>query len=343
MGQLLYPLEYAVAWIMVNFHGLLTAVGLPSASGWTWALSIVGLVVVIRIILIPLFVKQIKASRGLQLIQKKYKGKTDPESRQAMTQETMALYKESGTNPLASCLPILLQAPVFFALFRVLNEYVRNSKPIGPLTSQLAAEADNSSIFGATLSSTFMSSGSNINVKIITVVLIILMSASTFTTQRQLMMKNMPASALDNPFAKQQKLLLYILPLVFAVSGVNFPIGVLLYWLTTNVWSMGQQFYVIRRMPAPGSPAEQALMERRRRKGKIPAAEDVVAGEVTSAPEPEQPTTPVSGQRQQPRRQNRSKRTTRPAGGATPKPGGKPASKPSGKPANPGSSTPPGR
>src|SRR3954470_19919213 len=270
MGQLLYPLEYAVAWIMVNFHSALTAIGLPSASGWTWAMSIVGLVIVIRIILIPLFVKQIKASRGLQLIQpemqkiqKKYKGKTDPESRQAMTQETMALYKESGTNPLASCLPILLQAPVFFALFRVLNQYVRNSQPIGPLTAKLAAEADNSSIFGATLSSTFMTSGSNINVKIITVVLIILMSASTFTTQRQLMMKNMPASALDNPFAKQQKLLLYVLPLVFAVSGVNFPIGVLLYWLTTNVWSMGQQFYVIRRNPAPGSPAAEALERRK--------------------------------------------------------------------------------
>ena len=94
------------------------------------------------------------------------------------------------------------------------------------------------------------------------------MSATTFTTQRQLMMKNMPASALDNPFAQQQKLLLYVLPVVFAVSGVNFPIGVLIYWLTTNVWSMGQQFYVIRRMPAPGSPAEKALAERRKKRGK---------------------------------------------------------------------------
>src|SRR3954470_24951434 len=156
MGKLLYPLESAAAWIMVHFHSVLTAIGLPSASGWTWALSIVGLVIVIRIILIPLFVKQIKASRGLQLIQpemqkiqKKYKGKTDPESRQAMTQETMALYKESGTNPFASCLPIILQAPIFFALFRVLNQNVRNSIPIGPLTTELATSADNSTIFGA--------------------------------------------------------------------------------------------------------------------------------------------------------------------------------------------------
>jgi YidC/Oxa1 family membrane protein insertase len=301
--KILYPLEYAVAWITVQFHALWTAVGLPAESGWTWALSIIGLVVVIRIILIPLFVKQINASRGLQLIQpqvqaiqKKYKGKSDPESRQAMTQETMALYKESGTNPLASCLPMLLQAPIFFALFRVLNEYVAKSGEIGPLTKTLATQAQRSTLLGAPLSSTFL--GAQVtSTKIITIVLIVLMSATTFTTQRQLMMKNMPAAALDNPFAKQQKMMLYILPLVFAVSGVNFPIGVLLYWLTTNLWSMGQQFYVIRRMPAPGSPAEQALLARRRRKDGEPEVAAVVVAVANT------------GQRQQPKRQPRQKRT----------------------------------
>jgi YidC/Oxa1 family membrane protein insertase len=306
MGKILYPLEYAVAWLMVQWHALLSFIGLPEASGLTWALSIVGLVIVIRIILIPLFVKQIKASRGLQLIQPemkkiqaKYKGKSDPESRQAMTQETMALYKETGTNPFASCLPIILQAPIFYALFRVLNTYVRNSREIGPLTKELSRQADHSTLFGAPLSSTFMNAEGNLNVKVITIILIILMSASTFTTQRQLMMKNMPAAALDNPFAKQQKMLLYVLPVVFAVSGVNFPIGVLLYWFTTNVWSMGQQFYVIRRMPAPGSPAERALQERRRKHGRAPLE---VATDEEATP------VPSSGQRVQPKRQARSKR-----------------------------------
>jgi YidC/Oxa1 family membrane protein insertase len=306
MGKILYPLEYAVAWLMVQWHALLSFIGLPEASGLTWALSIVGLVIVIRIILIPLFVKQIKASRGLQLIQPemkkiqaKYKGKSDPESRQAMTQETMALYKRTGTNPFASCLPIILQAPIFYALFRVLNTYVRNSREIGPLTKELSRQADHSTLFGAPLSSTFMNAEGNLNVKIITVILIILMSASTFTTQRQLMMKNMPAAALDNPFAKQQKMLLYVLPVVFAVSGVNFPIGVLLYWFTTNVWSMGQQFYVIRRMPAPGSPAELALQERRRKHGRAP---------LEAATDEEATPVPSSGQRVQPKRQARSKR-----------------------------------
>jgi YidC/Oxa1 family membrane protein insertase len=316
MGKILYPLEYAVAWLMVQWHTLLSFVGMPEESGLTWALSIVGLVIVIRIILIPLFVKQIKASRGLQLIQPemkkiqaKYKGKTDPESRQAMTQETMALYKETGTNPFASCLPIILQAPIFYALFRVLNTYVRNSREIGPLTSDLARQADHSTLFGAPLSSTFMHAEGNLNVQIITIILIILMSASTFTTQRQLMMKNMPAAALDNPFAKQQKMLLYVLPVVFAVSGVNFPIGVLLYWLTTNVWSMGQQFYVIRRMPAPGSPAERALLERRRKHGRGAPLELETDEDAT-------PAVP-SGQRVQPKRQARSKRGAK-AGDGTP-------------------------
>jgi YidC/Oxa1 family membrane protein insertase len=316
MSQILYPLEWVVAWIMVAFHTVLSAIGMPEASGWTWALSIVGLVIVIRIILIPLFVKQIKASRGLQLIQpevkkiqEKYKGKTDQASRQAMTQETMALYKERGTNPFASCLPILLQAPIFFALFRVLNGLegiaAGRNDPIGPMTQELAAQAEASTIFGAQLSDTFLNSDTTAT-KILTVVLIILMSATTFTTQRQLMMKNMPASALDNPFAQQQKLLLYILPIVFAVSGVNFPIGVLIYWLTTNVWSMGQQFYVIRRMPAPGSPAEKALAERRKKRGKpMPGAELASPNGVAKDAEIEKPV----AKRVQPKKQPRSKRT----------------------------------
>src|ERR687886_918156 len=274
---LLSPLEYAVAAIMVAFHTVLSTIGLPADSGWTWALSIVGLVVVIRILLIPLFVKQIRASRQMQLIQpqmkkiqEKYKGKTDTASRQAMQQETMALYRESGTNPFSSCLPILLQSPIFFALFRVLNG-IPQRKTIGPLNATLVEQADQAKLFGAQLSDTFMHANTGAT-RVLTVVLIILMSLTTFTTQRQLMTKNMPASALDNPFAKQQKLLLYILPIFFAVSGINFPIGVLLYWLTTNVWSMGQQFYVIRRMPAPGSPAEQALLECRRDRAAPAAA-----------------------------------------------------------------------
>jgi YidC/Oxa1 family membrane protein insertase len=146
------------------------------------------------------------------------------------------------------------------------------------------------------------------------------MSATTFTTQRQLMMKNMPASALDNPFAKQQKVLLYLMPIFFAISGVNFPIGVLIYWTVTNIWSMCQQFYVIRRMPAPGSLAEKALQERRRKRGK-PVEEFTVKGLDTTPAEQSETPQKTSGQRQQPKKGKKRKGQARPSGGPTqPKP-----------------------
>src|SRR5450759_1156676 len=192
LDTVLAPLEWVIAWLMVSFHSAFSFIGLPKDSGFTWALSIVGLVIVIRIVLIPLFVKQIHASRRMQLIQpemqkiqKKYKGKTDPESRQAMTQETMGLYKRTGTNPFSSCLPILLQSPVFFALFRVLNNLaaIANGKhsTIGPLDATLAYQAQHSTIFGASLSAAFVHANGQLATQVVTVVLIILMSASTFT------------------------------------------------------------------------------------------------------------------------------------------------------------------
>jgi len=310
---LLYPIMVAVAWIMVQFHTLLTAIGLDPASGAAWGLSIVGLVIVIRIALIPLFVKQIKASRGMQMlspemqaIQKKYKGKSDPASREAMSRETMELYKKHGTNPFASCLPILAQSPIFFALFRVLyslpqlsaGTYPKSS--IGPLDAATAGQVEHATIFGAPLSGYFMSKDGGTNVKIVTIVLIVAMSLTTFLTQRQLTMKNMPPAALEGPMAQQQKMLLYLMPLIFAFSGVNFPIGVLLYWTTTNLWSMGQQFYTIRRMPAPGSAAEAAMKARKSRKSHQSGIELAVADAPVIDDKPR-------GQRVQPKRKDRVK------------------------------------
>ena len=310
--QLIHPIQWVVAWIMVRFHDLLTAIGLDPAGGAAWSLSIVGLVVVIRIILIPLFVKQIKAMRGMQVIQPemrkiqaKYKGKNDPASRQAMQQEMMALYRSSGTNPMASCLPILLQSPIFFALFHTLNG-IGQGKTVGAMDATLVDQADNATIFGSKLSSIFLRSWGtgDWNTIVLTAVMIVLMSLSQFVTQRQLMAKNTSSAANDNnPFAQQQKMMLYVLPVIFAVSGVNFPVGVLLYWLTTNVWSMGQQFYVIRRMPNPGSLAEKELAERRARRAArrgqvLPEASTgtTAIAEHTSA------SMPVRRQRQQPKR-----------------------------------------
>jgi YidC/Oxa1 family membrane protein insertase len=319
-NTLLYPIKFGEAWVMYGWHWLFDKMGLNGdLAGWAWALSIVGLTVVVRILLIPLFVRQIHSSRRMQLIQpemqkiqKKYKGKRDPESQKAQQAEIMDLYRRTGTNPFSSCLPILIQSPFFFALFQLLNNLKAiaegKSPAIGPITQQVAQQIESSTIFGAKLSDSFVTANGNLNVQVLTVVLIILMSATTFTTQYQLMRKNMPQAALDNPFAKQQKVLLYLMPIFFAISGINFPIGVLIYWLTTNVWTMGQQFYVIRNMPAPGSEAERRRRQRLERKGKQ-VDELVVPGLVPDdAVVPDD--APKSGQRQQPKGKKRAKTTT---------------------------------
>jgi YidC/Oxa1 family membrane protein insertase len=315
---LLWPLMVAVAWIMTTLHRVLTWLGLESGSGVTWMLSIVGLVLIMRTLLIPLFVRQIRAARGMQMLspelqalQKKYKGRSDPASREAMSRETMELYRKHGTNPLSSCMPILAQSPIFFALFRVLNSlgdvadgtFSRDS--IGTLTRRLAQEAESATIFEAPISARFMAADATTSIKVVAVVLILLMSVTTFTTQKQLTQKNMPASALQGPMAQQQKMLMYLMPVVFALSGVNFPIGVLIYWSTTNLWTMGQQFYVIRRNPTPGSEAERRLKERRREKA---AKRGIVLPEEVVEPEKSK------GQRQQPVRKDRAR--TRPPGAA---------------------------
>lgn len=332
LDLLLWPFTWLVSSILAGFHWILAAIGMPDTNGLTWALCIVGLVIVLRLLLMPLFVRQIHSQRRMQLIQpelmkiqKKYKGKKDDLSRQKMQEETFALYKRHGTNPFASCLPILAQMPFFFALFRILNsipQIADGSKEIpGFFTAELAQAMNESTILGAQLSSSFLHSDDT-SAKILSIVLIIAMSVTTFTTQHQLMRKNMPASALDNPMARQQKVLLYALPLIFAVTGVNFPLGVLIYWTVSNLWTMCQQFYVIRRMPAPGSPAEKALEQRRLAKGKpvtkmqlTPSSEetDEADGSGDSAIGGSG-TAHRGGQRVQPRSKKRKKSGNRPKG-----------------------------
>src|SRR6187551_3437905 len=155
------PLYYAISVVLVGFHELFSTF-LDASGGASWALSIIGLTLVIRTALIPLFVKQIKSSRNMQLIQPKVKElqKKYGHDRERLAQETMKLYKESGTNPFASCLPILLQMPIFFALFRLLNHHAANSDGIFFLTDDLAESFGNAELFGTVpLSATFLDSG----------------------------------------------------------------------------------------------------------------------------------------------------------------------------------------
>ena len=275
--SILDPLYFAVSWVVVNFHNLLTPF-FGTDSGVSWSLAIVGLVIVIRILLIPLFVKQIKSQRALtalqpqmKAIQTKYK-----DDRQKQSEELMKLYKEHKTNPLASCFPILAQAPIFFALFQVLNGLGKTPpRGYGVLEGEttLLASAANAKFFGAPISETFLGTDSTV-VRIVTICLIAFMSATTFTTQRQLMVKGMPKmDSKNNMMLQQQKIMLYLFPVIFAVSGVNFPVGVLIYWSTTNLWTWGQQYYVIKRNPTPGSPAFEELQKKKAEKLGMTVAE----------------------------------------------------------------------
>ena len=296
MDFILNPLYTAVSWVLVTFHDLLAFTNNPNLQ---WSLGIIALVILIRIILIPLFVKQIKSQRALTAlaphmkeIQKKYK-----DDRQKQSEEMMKLYKEHKTNPLASCFPILAQAPIFFALFTVLNGIGKNP-PVkhGVLTQNDVVSAANATFFGAPISQTFL--GTDITVvKVVTVILIAFMSLTTFTTQRQLMLKGMPKmDSSNNMMLQQQKIMLYAFPVIFAISGVNFPIGVLIYWSTTNLWTWGQQYYVIKRNPTPGSPAFEELERKKRKKnGVLESPQDEVI----------EPIEDLKGQRSQPKKKKK--------------------------------------
>jgi YidC/Oxa1 family membrane protein insertase len=211
---------------------------------------------------------------------------------------------------------MLIQMPFFFALFQVLSGISAakdQGAGIGAMSHEQVVQFDASSIFGAPLSAVLLRNDSgNVAVTILTIVMILAMTASQFITQKQIMAKNMSEEAMASPFMRQQKMMLYILPIVFGVGGINFPIGVLIYWTTTNLWTMGQQFFVIRRMPTPGSPAAKALAERRAAKG-LPAlpilggkkvdveTADAAAAAAAAAAE-------ARGQRTQPQRKNRKKK-----------------------------------
>lgn len=309
MDTILGPLYDVVSWIIVQFHSFYSLI-FDQDSGWAWGLSIVSLVVLIRICLIPLFVKQIKSTRNMQALQPRMKAIQEryKSDKQRQSEEMMKLYKETGTNPLSSCLPILAQSPFFISLYQVLN-HIANNRTVGVIDQSLLDSARNAHIFGAPLSVKFMDSASKVeslgasltDVRIVTITMIVLMSASQFFTQRQLMTKNVDLTV-KTPFMQQQKMLMYVFPIMFAVFGINFPVGVLVYWLTTNVWTMGQQMFVIRRNPTPGSVAFKARQERLRASGKLKEEPAEVAAKEAAET--------ARANRQQPKRQTKAQRST---------------------------------
>jgi len=305
--DLLWPVKWVIEALLVGFHWLFSTISGQPNAGWVWVLSIAGLVVVVRAALIPVFVRQIKSQRNmlvmqpeLQKLQKKYKGKTDRESREKFAKEQMELYKRTGSNPLSSCLPLLIQMPIFGGLLFTLNGAQHDHQGIAFLTGGLVKSFSSATLFGAKLSETFLTA-TTMNVKILAATLVIFMTITQFITQRQILAKNQNPDVTNSQYAQTQKIMLYIFPIIFMISGISFPLGVMFYWLVSNSWTMGQQYLVIRHMPTPGSVAHRQREERMARKGKP----TIVNPAAIEAADEENP---VNNQRQQPVGKKRAKK-----------------------------------
>ncbi|MCO8182758.1 MAG: membrane protein insertase YidC [Tropheryma whipplei] len=278
LQNILLPIKWVIEQILVFFHTLLGFLGFGDKSGLSWALSIVGLVIVIRATLIPVFLKQIRAQRKMleiapevRRIQEKYKGKRDVLSRQSMNQEMMEIYRVRGANPLSSCLPIVLQMPVFFGLYQVIESAQNAGTGVGPLNGPLGMDFRDSRIFGVVpLHDSFshdfyaLQAGQAFNLitMIVAGVLTAIMIAVQLFTQLKVIPKNIPENAKNTSVYKNQKVMLYLLPIMFLGMGFSFPVGILIYWTASNVWSAVQQAVAIYRNPSPGSLAFELRRKR---------------------------------------------------------------------------------
>ena len=277
---MLHPFAWAISYVWVWIHDLLVLLGMSSGSGIAWVLSIVLLTILVRIAIIPLFLKQIRSSRAMQAIQpemrkiqEKYKGKKDQVSRQKMMEETQALQRKHKVSPFASCLPMLVQMPVLFGMYRAIiavssisaGTYTYRGEAtdhLGPLTASVSEEIVNSTVFGVPLSHTLRESFGQPSVVAVFVAAIVLMVALQFFSMRLSFSRNMPDMG-DNPMAQSQRSMMYVMPLMFIFSGAFFQMGVVIYTVTASFWALAQSFWTIKVMPTPGSPAYADLLASR--------------------------------------------------------------------------------
>ncbi|PRY60651.1 membrane protein insertase YidC [Glycomyces artemisiae] len=281
-----------VSWVLLRWHDLWSNVFGGDDNGflqsdWAWVLAIVGVVITLRIILFPLFVKQIQSQRAMQklapeikALQERYKN-----DRETLQKEMMELYRKEKANPLMGCLPILIQMPVFLALFHIL----RRPDPAQTMNINLYGWTDNdwstyvhAKLFGAPFWSTFLTpaddlipvDSSSLNVKLVAGILGALMILTTFLTTRQMILKT---GWNEDPNQRMiQKVMLYGIPVIMVFSAGAFPIGVVIYWTINNLFSLAQQQYVLRKYPPPqqntanakppkpGTKAHEKMLEEQR-------------------------------------------------------------------------------
>jgi YidC/Oxa1 family membrane protein insertase len=275
---ILNPLADLVAWVIMRIHAVLGALFGP-ASGLAWGLSIVLLVVLIRVCLIPLFVKQVHAQRKmaqhaphLAELRKKYKG-----DKQRLNEETMKFYKENGVNPLAGCLPMIPQMIIFFALFYVLREIAEwkpGQVPKYGLTVPVLESAQKATIFGVHLYDKLLfphTPGMGLVPSIVAAITVTLSATTTFMTVRQTSKRGLMQTNVDpdNPMAASQKYMMYIVPF-FSLTGLYWQYGLVLYWVTTNVWTLGQQYVMFRNWDTEPAQAAARLEPPRDRRVPLP-------------------------------------------------------------------------
>lgn len=269
----LAPFKLAVAWIMVGIQKGLVLIGFPDGPGITWVMTIVVLTILVRILIIPLYIKQIRSSRGMAVIQpqmkairEKYKGKRDQVSQQQMNQEMQKIYREYSVNPMASCFPLIIQLPVLAALYRVLYQAPLiaegQTSALGVFDKTLASDMDQSTLFGSSLSSTFSSGASG--TKTLIVIAIILYAVLMFLQQFINFKLNMANQ--NDQQARMMKMMMYFFPFLSAWFGFVVQLGVMVYLAVTMIFSFLQQLAVIYFLPTPHSKAHQAMLKRHQKK-----------------------------------------------------------------------------
>jgi len=256
---------WTISWILLLWHTvwdkLLPGSGQFLATNWDWILAIVFLVITVRVILFPIFVKQIRSQRAMQALQPKMKALQEKHKgdRETLQKEMMELYRSEKVNPLMGCLPMFLQIPVFLGLFHVLKRL--NPSNMGKTkygwSENEFISASAARLFDAPITAKFSSSASDLaalgasgtTVKIVAGVLVIIMMITTYMTSRQMILKT---GWSEDPQQRMiQKLMLYGIPVSLLLSGWAFPIGVIIYWVTTNLFSYGQQYWVLHKYPPP--------------------------------------------------------------------------------------------
>ncbi|MFI8773138.1 membrane protein insertase YidC [Gordonia sp. NPDC062954] len=297
---------YPVSWIMWVWHWLFSHVtpDSPGGDGVAWALSVVFLVFTLRAILYKPFVRQIRTTKKMQEINPQLQAirKKFAKDRVKMTEEMQKLQREHGFNPLLGCLPMLLQIPVFIGLFHVLRSFNRMATGLGQpgmsaeetrslgnyaFSPELVQNFLDARLFGVPLSSyitepvsefqAFVEPGSAIDftrtqIAIVVIPMMIIASIATHMNSRASVARQ-PEAALENPQTRMMNMLaLYIFPLGILVTGAFFPVAILLYWMSNNLWTYGQQHIVFGRIEREEEEARRLKQEKLKANAPKPGA-----------------------------------------------------------------------